>query len=87
MIFGLILAVLGLILFEPYQYLGIESIFMLATLFIMLGIILFTNTRMKSSDKKAFEINPELFNTATPFNLGAAGIVLIVGMLYYFFWM
>jgi solute:Na+ symporter, SSS family len=42
---------------------------------------------MKSSDEKAFEINPELFNTATPFNLGFAGIVLIVGMLYFFFWM
>ncbi|WP_194973146.1 sodium:solute symporter family transporter [Aquiflexum lacus] len=87
MIFGLILAALGLLLFEPYQYLGIESIFMLSTLFMMLGIILFTNTRMKTSDEKAFEINPELFNTATPFNLGAAGIVLIVGTLYYFFWM
>lgn len=47
----------------------------------------YTNTRMKTSDEKAYEINPELFNTAAPFNLGAAGIVLIVGMLYYFFWM
>jgi SSS family solute:Na+ symporter len=87
MIFGIILSILGILLFGDYEYLGIESIFMFATLIFMLGVILYTNVKMKTSDKKAFEIDPELFKTTSPFNLGAAGIVLIVGLLYYFFWM
>ncbi|MFD2201424.1 sodium:solute symporter family transporter [Shivajiella indica] len=86
-IFGLVLSILGFIQFEAFAYLGIESIFMLSTLFFMLGVILYTNVKMKTSDKKAFEIDPELFSTTSSFNLGAAGIILIVGLLYYFFWM
>ncbi|WP_186757640.1 sodium:solute symporter family transporter [Echinicola salinicaeni] len=84
---GLVAAIVGFALFDSYEYLGIESIFMLAALFLMLGIILYTNVKMEHADKKSFNINPALFNTATPFNVGAAGIILIVSLLYYFFWM
>lgn len=59
---------------------------MLAALFLMLGIILYTNATMEIADKKALTSDPVLFNTGTPFNIGAAGIVLIIGLLYYFFW-
>lgn len=84
---GIVCLVLGIVLFDTYQHLGIESIFMLATAFVMLGIILYTNVKLKNADEKALDTDPALFNTATPFNLGAAGIILIVGLLYYFFWM
>ncbi|GAB3648305.1 sodium/sugar symporter [Echinicola sediminis] len=84
---GLICAILGFALFDSYAYLGIESIFMIGALFLMLGIILYTNIKMSTADPKSFNIDPQLFNTATPFNIGAAGLVLIVGLLYYFFWM
>jgi len=84
---GLICAILGFALFDTYSYLGIESIFMIGALFLMLGIILYTNIKMSTADPKSFNIDPQLFNTATPFNIGAAGLVLIVGLLYYFFWM
>jgi solute:Na+ symporter, SSS family len=53
----------------------------------MLGIILYTNAKMQVADKKALESDPVLYNTATPFNIGAAGVVLIITLLYYFFWM
>ncbi|UCS95239.1 sodium/sugar symporter [Echinicola marina] len=84
---GLVSAIIGFALFDSYEYLGIESIFMLAALFLMVGIILYTNVKMEHADKKSFNVDPSLFNTATPFNLGAAGIILIVSLLYYFFWM
>lgn len=84
---GIISAILGFTLFDSYAFIGIESIFMLATMFLMLGIILYTNVKMKLADKKSLDIDTALFNTATPFNIGAAGIILIIGLLYYFFWM
>lgn len=69
-----------------YSYLGIESAYMLVVLFLMLGIILYTNAKMVIADKKAIVSDPILFDTGTPFNIGAAGVILIIGLLYYFFW-
>jgi solute:Na+ symporter, SSS family len=80
-------ALLTTLLLSEYLYLGIESAYMLAVLFAMLGIILYTNAKMQVADKKALESDPVLYNTATPFNIGAAGVVLIITLLYYFFWM
>lgn len=87
--FGLsLITFVATILLQPeYNYLGIESAYMLAVLFLMLGIILYTNAKMEVADDKALETDPVLFNTGTPFNIGAAGIILIIGLLYYFFWM
>ncbi|MDN3669635.1 sodium/sugar symporter [Echinicola jeungdonensis] len=86
-ILAVVCTVLGFALFDSYAYMGIESIFMIAAMFLMLGIILYTNVKMETADAKSFDNDPDLFNTATPFNIGAAGITLIVGLLYYFFWM
>ncbi len=79
--------VLTLVLLPQYDYLGIESAFMLAVLFLIIGIILYTNAKMEMADRKALDSDPVLYNTGTPFNIGAAGIILIIGLLYYFFWM
>lgn len=84
---GLAMAVMGIVQFNAWAYIGIESAFMMASLLIMLAIILYTNVKMKTADPKSLSTDPVLYNTATPFNLAAAGIVLIVGSLYYFFWM
>lgn len=86
-ILGLICAGIGFALFNHYAYLGIESILMLATLFTMLGLILYTNVKMEHADPKSFDTDPAIFQTTTAFNVGAAGIVLIVGSLYFIFWM
>ncbi|GAB2623154.1 sodium/sugar symporter [Belliella aquatica] len=84
---GLISTILGILFLNDFESIGFESIFMMASLFMMLGVILFTNVKMKTADPKSLTVDPVLFNTATPFNIGAAGIILIVGLLYYFFWM
>ncbi len=85
-ILGLVFIVIGILLFEPLDYLGIESIFMLATLFIFLGLILIFNVKLKKVHRKAYKVDPKLFETSTVFNLGALGIVIIIAMLYFLFW-
>jgi SSS family solute:Na+ symporter len=83
---GILCLLAGVFLFQPLNDLGIESIFMLATLFLFLGMILILNVRMKVIHKKAFKIDPKLFETSPVFNFGALGIVVIITMLYFFFW-
>jgi solute:Na+ symporter, SSS family len=83
---GIICIVAGIILFRPLQDLGIESIFMLAALFMFLGMMLIMNIRMKQIHKKAYKIDPKLFETSPVFNIGSIGIVIIITLLYFFFW-
>lgn len=83
---SIITLIAGIIYTPEYSYYGIESLFFLAALFLMIGIILYTNAKMPLSDPKAIVSDPVLFNTGTPFNIGAAGIILIVGLIYYFLW-
>jgi solute:Na+ symporter, SSS family len=83
---GIICLVLGFALFRPLFYLGIESIFMMSTGFIFLGLILVLNVKMKTVARKSFDINPKLFETSPVFNIGAIGIVFIIVALYFFFW-
>ncbi|MCC9165795.1 sodium/sugar symporter [Pontibacter harenae] len=80
-------ALISAIVFTPeYSYMGIEALYFLASFLIMVGIILYTNAKMTIADPKAIVSDPVLFNTGTPFNIGAAGIILIIGLIYYFFW-
>ncbi len=85
-VLGVICLIVGVFVFKSYHHLGIESIFMLSTLFVFFGMILIMNVQMKTKHKKAFKINPELFKTSPVFNFGALGIVIIISMLYFFFW-
>lgn len=78
--------VAGIIFTPEYSYYGIEALYFLAAFFLMIAIILYTNAKMVLSDPKAIVSDPVLFNTGTPFNIGAAGIVLIIGLIYYFLW-
>jgi solute:Na+ symporter, SSS family len=83
---GIIALLLGVAFIGPLAHLGYEAIFMLATAFGFVGMIFVLNAKMAKADPKAYEIKPELFATGKTFNIGAAGIILIVALLYYFFW-
>jgi len=65
---------------------GIQNIFMLAAAFVFVGVILISNEKIIAADKHAIEVDPELFKTATPFNIGAIGIIVILALLYGVFW-
>lgn len=83
---GVIAFTAGIAFIGRLAHLGFEAIFMLASAFWFVGMIFILNARMPKADPKAFEVKPELFTTGRAFNIGAAGIILIVGLLYYFFW-
>jgi len=83
---GLISLIVGIILFKPLYYLGIESIFMMATALGFLGMILILNVKMKVKDDDSISSDPEIFKTNNIFNIGALGILGIIMALYIIFW-
>ena len=83
---GIASLIAGIVLYDPFKYLGIESIFMLATLFVFLGTILIMNFKMAHVHNKSYVTDPAIFKTSPIFTIGAIGIVIIIVLLYYFFW-
>jgi SSS family solute:Na+ symporter len=86
LLLGSLSFLLGILYVNKLWKLGFDSIFMLATGLAFAGMIFILNANMKKVDPKSLEIDPELFKTGPAFTVGAIGIVLIVGSLYYFFW-
>lgn len=85
-IVGLVAAIAGIIFTPRVSGMGIESIFMFATMLIMLGLINIWNVKILSVEKEAISVNPKIFKTGPVFFVGAVGIVLIIGGLYALFW-
>ncbi len=83
---GIIVAIIGAIWSVPLNYLGFEAVFVIATSFLMVGVIYITNVRMKEMDKDAITVDPKIFETNMGFNIAAAGIIIIVSILYIAFW-
>ena len=83
---GVALAIAGAIWSDPLYHLGFESIFVLATMSLLIGAIIITNTKKTIMHPKAITVDPEIYKTGLSFNVGAIGIVVIVGLLYVFFW-
>ena len=83
---GVISLFVGILLFKPLYYLGIESIFMMATALFFLGMILILNIKMKVKDADSISSDPEIFKTNSVFNIGALGILGIIMALYIIFW-
>lgn len=85
---GVVCMVIGLVFSSAMSHLGLESIFMMGTLLLMLSIIFYTNVKIEMEDPNAMKLeNPKtLFNTTVGFNIGAIGIIAIVAFLYGVFW-
>ncbi len=66
--------------------LGFNSIFMLSFLLGFLSLISFTNASSSLQDEKAYDFEPQLFETDGKFAAGAIGIVIIIVSLYAYFW-
>ena len=65
---------------------GVEAIFFLATMFLVLSIYLRSNAKDKKQDPQAVEIDLSLFHTDRVFNIGATAIILVLVAMYYFLW-
>ncbi|MCG8391045.1 MAG: sodium/solute symporter [Cytophagales bacterium] len=84
---GILLLLCGVFLSTPLADFGFEAIFVLGTLFLMLGIVIYTNATMEVQDAKAIVVKSEIFITNRAFNMGAIGILVIIVTLYSIFWM
>jgi len=82
MLAGIIAAFFG----QPPKTLALEAVYVLIVGFILIGLILIFNNRLKNMDVKAILIGKGLFHTSMTFNIAAIGICGILGILYYFFW-
>ncbi len=83
---GIVSALIGVIFNNSLANWGIQSIYMFATAFAFVGVILVANEKIIAADKKGIELHPENFVTDKYFNIGAIGILVILALLYYFFW-
>ncbi|WP_114783189.1 sodium:solute symporter family transporter [Botryobacter ruber] len=85
-VLGAVALVATVVLAGTFTTLGMEAGYFMAAMLVMIGIILYTNARIEIADKNAIVSEPTLFNTGTPFNIGAIGIIVILFMIYYFLW-
>ena len=79
--------ILGALYSGPLDMYGFEAIFVMGTLFLMLGVIVYTNANSAIQDPKSISVQPSTYNTDAVFNVGAILIVVIVVALYAIFWM
>jgi tetrahydromethanopterin S-methyltransferase subunit E len=65
---------------------ALDAIYVPVAGFIIVGLILILNNKLKKMDQNAITIRKGLFKTSMTFNIAAIGICGIFAMLYYFFW-
>ena len=87
-VLALICYAVGIVgLFVPeMRSLGFESIFFLATVFLVLCIYLRSNAKDKVQDPKRVAIDLDIFKTDKAFNWGAVGVIAILAILYIWLW-
>jgi SSS family solute:Na+ symporter len=83
---GGIISIVSAFYLKAMANFALHSIYVLATGFILIGLVLIFNATVKLVDRKAIFLQRNLFKTGTAFNLGAAGICAILFLLYFFFW-
>lgn len=83
---GLFSLVFALINLQSMADIGIQALFFTASLFAMMGVVLWTNAKSSKADRHAIRYTPDLFKTGLFFNVGASAIILIVVVLYTVFW-
>ena len=65
---------------------GVEAVFFLATMFVVLSIYLRSNAKDKVQDPQAVDIDLSLFHTDRAFNIGATAVLVILVVLYTLLW-
>lgn len=65
---------------------GVEAIFFLATMMLVLSVYLRSNAKDKVQDPQAVDIDLSLFRTDRVFNIGATMIILALIFMYFFLW-
>jgi SSS family solute:Na+ symporter len=80
--------VLGLQCFlsEQFRELGFEAFFFMAAMLFCIYLYLLSNARDKVEDVKSIGVDINIFKTDRTFNIGAAGVIIILVILYWVLW-
>jgi SSS family solute:Na+ symporter len=70
----------------PLRNFALDAVYVLVAGFILIGLILIFNNRIKVRDEKSIIIDRSMFKTSMTFNIAAIGICGILAALYFFFW-
>lgn len=65
---------------------GFEALFFLAAMLMVLSYYLYSNAKDKVQDPKLVAIDLAIFHTDKAFNIGAAGVIIILALLYIALW-
>ncbi len=71
---------------DRFSGFALDSVYVLVTGFILLGVVILTNNRARNMNDKALIIERGLFKTTVPFNIAATLICGVVALLYFLFW-
>ena len=87
-VLALLAAAFGIIGYQidTLRLYGVEAIFFLATMFLVLSIYLRSNAKSKKQDPQAVDIDLSLFRTERSFNIGATLIIIALVLMYTFLW-
>ena len=87
-VLALLAAAFGIIGYQidTLRLYGVEAIFFMATMFLVLSIYLRSNAKSKKQDPQAVDIDLSLFRTERSFNIGATLIIIALVLMYTFLW-
>lgn len=71
---------------QECNYLGFEAFFFLAAMMFSIYLYLYNNAKDTVEDVKSIGVDIAIFKTDKAFNLGAAGVILILVILYTILW-
>lgn len=83
---ALLIGIISSFFVGPLKNFALDAIYVPVAGFILVGLILILNNKLKKMDIKAIIIEKGLFKTSMTFNIAAMGICGIFAALYYFFW-
>jgi SSS family solute:Na+ symporter len=84
--FAMMAGIIAAFFVYPLRNLALECVYVLIVGFILIGLIMIFNNKLRKRDAKAIIINKGLFKTSPTFNIAAIGVCGILAVLYYFFW-
>lgn len=71
---------------EDLRLYGVEAVFFLATMLLVLSIYLRSNAKDKVQDPQAVDIDLSLFHTDRAFNIGSIAVLVVLVVLYTLLW-
>jgi solute:Na+ symporter, SSS family len=85
-IFALFVGIIAGFFVYPLRNFALEAIYVPVTGFILIGLIMIFNNKLKKINAKSIIVDNSMFKTTMTFNIASIGICGILAALYFFFW-